>query len=698
MNSRKLATNDIMKKIPPKYRNTIVAQELSVKTWKKIFEASGCQDYVKLDRLSHESIATFLCETGTVEDLLIDALETIHTLGEPIGRQLLAQAADGAGIDLAINDDEPDRELAARVWISSRVKNEFLRVLARAQVAFWSVQNTNSFKEFAGRSSFKLTAVDKERIEKKVSKWCVEHNKNSVVDIFFYNIDSIWCWNIVRGDPVKRVVEIKEGSQKELSYRPAVLDHVRVEPETGRIGILSRSSTFIPVYRQVFGQVLTGNDEFFSGENICSLKSLQLKGKELFESDRPLDILRVDVTELRWRRGGSDNFIVKGPDCFRILNDIGAELTVGELIEAKMRFVMAGDSRPVRVKIKIPNKIVVTREEYEPVINRYLDSVGIRGRFDAEDIKNFWSLYPWRHSECFWRKYIGTNFDKLKKNSCFKNIQLEAILPPDANCASGLMAVELVAQNDAIAVSDDGQSLRTLTSSDYEGYKLDLNRISREINRKLQLKNSPRQLTNDLWTLGYRELSDTITAQVYLATQVPSSNTLLQINASLINGYQSVLIFPRDCIADIGCPTVHLDITSFYYEDLIGRIIDSMQLTDKVDPVVWSKADLILDCKRNRVWYKKVQVDGMNVDEHPFKFALIIAEANGTPLSHEAIGKSLSQSEESNTASKAKSDFLKKIEVSYEKNKLEPSKASIDKIFRTSRGHYAMRCSVEIIQ
>ena len=686
-----------MKTIPPKYRNSTVVRELGVNTWEQIFGAIGYKERPELNELSHDSIAQFLCTPQTVEDSLIDALEVVHHLGEGMGRQLLEQAADDAGINLEISDDEADRELAARVWISSRVKRELLKVLARAQAAFGSIQRSSNLKEFAGESSFNIIGIDEEKVKKMVSDWCSEHQKSSVVDIFVYNFDSIWCCDIVRGDPVKKVVEIKDGNQEELSYRPAVLDHIRVEPETGSIGILSRSSTFIPVYREVFGEVLTGNSEFFSGENICSLKPLQEKGKELFESDRPLDILRIDITELRWRRGDKDNFIVKGPDCFRILEDLGAQLTVGELIEAKMRFHIAGDNRPVRVQIKIPNKIAVNREEYEPVINRYLDTVGIRGRFDGEDTKNFWSLYPWHHPESLWRKHIGGDFDTLKEARCFQNVALQTVRHPDADNLSGVMAVESVAPNDVIAIGEDGLGLRTLTPSDYKGYKLDFPRVFNELNRKLELIGSPNQLAGDLWQLGYRVLSDTITIQVYFVTQKPSAETSLRIRQSL-NGYRPVLIFPKSCLANTDFPVVHLDITGFYYEDLIGKIIESMQLKDEIDPALWSRADLILDCKRNSIWYQDVKIEGLGVTTHPFKFALLLAQTPGIPVKKEDINRNLSpSSQEDGIARTAKSDLLKKAKKSLEASGHSELAESFKNIVRRHRGGYSINCAVEII-
>ena len=37
---------------------------------------------------------------------------------------------------------------------------------------------------------------------------------------------------------------------------------------------------------------------------------------------RAIGIVRVDVVELRWRRGDRDKVWVAGPDCFKILQDL----------------------------------------------------------------------------------------------------------------------------------------------------------------------------------------------------------------------------------------------------------------------------------------------------------------------------------------------------------------------------------------
>jgi len=689
------ANTDDKSKIPPSFRKPTVVRELALNTWMSVFEKAGEIENLGSENLSYDSIAKFLCKNQHVSNQFISALKAVYELGDNIGRNLIEKASIDVGLALKASDDESDRELAARIWLQSRTNKQYLDVLIRAQVNFAYSRKTKCIREYVGESSFSVDTLDGDKIKNIISMWCRENKKSEVVDTVVYKIDGVWCCNIVRGDPIKRVAIITENRQSELSYRPAACDHIRIDPETGRIGILTRSSSFIPIYRKVFGEILTGNPDYFSGENICTLKQLQKKGGQLFEKNLPHNILRVKTVELRWQRGGHDSIYIKGSDCFRILRDLDVQLKVGSLVEAKLDFYFAGSKKPSRVSIKVPNRIEIPGDEHELVITRYLDNVGIRGRFDDPiNHLDFWSLNPWHLSESMWRQQIGEDFDTLRKAGCFNNIELETVKHPTG---SGIMKVEHIFDKAVIGVSDEDHiGIRTLTPTDYNGYELNLSKIGAQISNSLALLGDVKEVNNGLWCLGYRSFT-TVTIQVFFATSEPINNTTAIVN-QCSNGYKPVLIIPDGCSYNDNLSIVYSQITSNDFDDLLQKIIESLQIQEHVDPPTYlPNYDLILDCAKNKTWYKGHEIKNLDAVTQPFRFAQKVAEAKGELVTKNSLNKFLSPSStDEKVASKAKSDFTNKIKAAFEDlGETMPSEAK--SIFLSKRGGYYLGCTAKVL-
>ena len=315
--------------IPPSYRKSTAIRKLSLDTWNNIFFSAGLRESSSAYQ-SYDEISELLINSESVDEILFDALQNIHNLGSPFGRKIIKQAAEDVGEDLEITDDETDEELVARLWISSREKTELLQVITRANAAFGLCQSSRNYKEYVGDTGFTITEIDKDKLELLVSDWCKENKKSGVVDVFVYRFEDTWCCDIVRGDPIKKVSVIADDHQDVLAYRPAVQDHISIEPETGRIRILSSSLKLTQLYRKAIGEVLLDSPTFFSSENICTLEPLLTKGSHIFSDVHFPEINSVNVTELTWRRGDRDSLLVKGSDCLEIIKRFKCKTRNGE--------------------------------------------------------------------------------------------------------------------------------------------------------------------------------------------------------------------------------------------------------------------------------------------------------------------------------------------------------------------------------
>lgn len=669
-------------------------------TWQRVLDAAGEHERLKGQPFTHDGLWKSLASDAPAAGSdLLDALEVLHELGTDGGRDLIQQAAEDQQVDLQSSDDEPSRELAARVWIQSRQSTPFAEVLRRARVNAHEVGHPRVYREFVGKKILSTISLDRKRLLTAVQGWCQEHRRSEAVEVYVCERDGEWRAEVLRGETIKRVVEIRDNRPAILDFKPAAADHIRYDPETGRLGLATRSPRLLQAYREILGALLANDAEFFSGENICTLRPLQEQGRELFERQRMRGILHVDVVELRWRRGDRDKILVRGRDCFKILADLGARLNEGELVEAKLAISFSGTGKGGHVSLKVPNRIDIRAGANEGLVERLLDDVGIRGSFgDDGEQRDFWSLYPWRMTEGAWRSYLGTSFDRLVQQGTLRSVALEATSHPDHPALAGTaLAVEDLDATTMVGISEDpAVGLRTLTISDVAGYELDLARAAREMAETLALEGAVREIASGVWSLGRRTLSPTATLGVFLVARCPSESAASAIR-EVGNGARTVLLVPSGCVCELDFPQIECPVPKGSYDRLLGKIIEQLSLQDELLPTAWLTEDLILDQKRGTAWYRGIELTKLNMDSHPFRFALAVAKAEGRVVNREDLNKLLSPHRpDTAVAKKAKADFVAAVKGSCEDARREyPPDAK--NIFVSVGGGYAVRVSVRVL-
>jgi hypothetical protein len=673
--------------LPTSYHDVTALRELGLDTWSSILTAAG--ETARLDVASAYDLLWQSLTTNAPGRELLDALEVIHELGTDAGRDLLLNAADDRQVQLGAVDDEPARELAARVWIESRNNTALAEVLVRARVSAHEAGHVRTYREFVGERAHSARPLDQQRLLAAVENWCREHKKSEAIEIYSYENAGVWRCEVLRGEAVRRVLEIKNKRPEVLDFRPGVADHLRYDAETGRLGIATRSPRLLPMYREILGSILADDAAFFSNENICTLKPLQEQGSALFARPHLPAILRVDVVELRWRRGDRDKVWVKGPDCFRILDDLGARLHEGELIEARLVIWFAGPGRRGQVTIKVPGRIEINAGAREHLVEQLLDEVGIRGAFGAADERlDLWSLYPWRTSEEAWRRHVGSpEFDRLVQSAALFPVRLEATTHPDHPHAEGALDVEAIDAEIIVGLSDDPAiPLRTLTSSDVMGYELDVGIAVGEIAAALELEGSRSEIASGVWSLGRRALSPSINVAVFLASRRPGDTTAHSIRAAA-NGARPVLLVPQ----------IECRVPSGSYDGLIGRVVECLNLQDQVSPAVWRREDLILDPKKGAAWYRGVPLGKLVSGTHPYKFAEKVARAGGQLVTKDTLREHLSPAnQDDGIVRKAKADFVKRVKESLAEAGRE-CPPEVTEIFAPRSGGYVLNATAHVL-
>jgi hypothetical protein len=531
-------------------------------------------------------------------------------------------------------------------------------------------------------------------LEDAVIAWSKANKKHEAVEVFIYAREDVYLCEVVRGDPMKRVVEIRDGHRSALDFRPAVSDHIRYEPATGRISIATRAPRLREIYKRLLGSMLAGDETFFSDSSVCNLRPLQDQGAELF-ARLPPDILRVHVTELRWQRGGRDRLAVYGRDCFDVLDDLGARLSEGHVTEAKLKIYFVGDPPRADVVLRAPNRIEISGSGFrDEVIRRLLSEVGIRGSapgsFAALDT---WSLFPYRHHLGLWRQRLGSRCDASVGSGTLRAVILDGVAKPDAPPGTPELAVEQLPDGQRLGVSLEPPTLRTLTATDYSGYELNWAVVAQAIARAAGLSGPVRAVESWLWQVGQRTLGSAH-VNVMLATRLPPAEAALVMKQHA-GGTRPVLIVPQDCTCrpDI-TPIVRVDPFASAFTDVLPRVVSQLGLQHEVPVRLWCSEELVLDTTTGRAWFGDQELPSLA--KQPFDFAVLVARGRGQVVPKNLLNDKLSPSRPDDaTARQAKAAFLRAVKASYQDAGM-PWPANAPDIFPSQGGGYLLNCSAYV--
>lgn len=680
---------DSNRKLPTALQDVTQWMQVSLETWSALLEGTGEGGRFEQNPLDHESlVASFAANCPN--DETFEAIETIFELGSDDGRNRILQAAEDQQVDLGTNDEESTPELVARLCLKSLTDQSVANVLTLALVNAREAAHPRAQREFAGLQARSAEHLNKDDVRQAVSTWCKENGKSEAVEILTFRRDGVWHCEILRGDPLKRVPEIRDNKIGVLTFRPVASDHVQYDPHTGRLSIATRSPQLCRTYQELFGTLIADDSRFFAGDALYSLKPLQVHGDGVFEAARPPDIQRVDVVELRARLNDREDLFVRGRDCFRVLKEFGANIKIGDLTEARFKVSFAGQRRPGHVSIKVPNRLVVKASGREEIVDRLLRDVGIIGPFDEDgQPTTFWSQFPWRMHESDWRPRLGGQFDEMLKRALFQSVVLDTVRDPDCSSPLGHLNVRTTEDGTYVGVSDDPHvGPRTLTLSDVQGYQLDLQKVMREIRGALCLNGQLAEVRDGLWNLGMRTIGQH-DLTVLLATREPSE-AAIQLVSAQVGKERPLLLTPKDCSAVIGIPQLQCRIPTGPYDTLFGEVLERLELAEAVPLPDWRTEDFLLDNRAGLAWYRGVLLTELSATSQPFKFAREVARAGGSLVTGDDLIKHLSPVEGSDpqVTKKAKSYFIKAVRASYEKaGKTCPPEIKTLFEARTSRGY-----------
>ena len=675
-----------------------VIEEVSLPLWRELFDALDWPTSLsgKSESLTHDEILSAF-QRDILSGELLQAIETIHDLGTPEGRETInTLLADRQVLSSTLSQGLGERELALRLFLAQRNDGALAEVFSRAQVQIQEGSHRR-FNDFIGKNPKRihdLPAIRAE-LERAILEHCQQEDLGNHVQLRVFDDDDGACrFQIMRSHHTRAPLAVMEGStsRAKIQYRPVHADFVRYEPALGRLRITARAASIVQVYCKIFGRVLFEDEAFFHGDPVCSLKVLQEQGRAALENHAVFGVGRVWMTECIWERGDRERLNFFNPyDCFDSIERLNIPLTEGQILQAKFKIqVIEKSTRPVTVTVRVPRQIEVSQVRHENLINEVLDTIGIRNIYTAAPEYDLWTLYPWRQPIGTWRECFGSDTDLLVTNGILKKTRLDSVEPPAHPGAGHILQAEQISPVEFLGVSQVPEiPSQSLSVTDLDGLELVVSAFQKHLRGILGITGNAVPCSADDWfmDLGVLNIYGHEFSVAYALRQ-PPRNAAAQIR-DLRAGISPVLLLPRGMKDATGITEILLDIALPDRQRVVKDIIIKANLEGQVPALLTAptNARLVVDTQLGQIWFDGIEITELKPRTQAFRFVMLLAKHSPDTVNKHDLSAQLSESrtDGDQTARSAKMTANKHIKAA-----LEAKSLSFEDPFKSENGSYRL--------
>ena len=659
--------------LPLIYLDASAIEEVPLPLWREAFEMLGWPASLgdKQATFTHDDARDAILNDDLADNLL-QALEILHTLGTEAGREAITSVMSERRAQLSeLPDGASERELAMRLYLEQRGSASMADVLVRAQTQIQESGDRRCYNEFVAKEPRAVGNLKRHRemLRAAVLRHCKDSDLGDHVQVEAFEDDVFRIFSILRSDRMKKPLAVVPGRSVRalIPFRPVHGDILRYDVSLGRLRITVRASSMVEFYRVTLGSILVGDEDFFSGDSVCSLTVLQ-QGRAALDKHGVFGVSRVRLTGCLWECGDRSRIVLRDEDCFDLIERHRLSLAEGTFVQAKLKVDVIGTStRPVVVNVRVPSRIEVSQKRHERLIDDLLGAIGIRTAAPPANQRDIWSLYPWRHPLTVWRALFGVTTDTLVERGVLRHIQLQAVPHPDHPNAGSVLHVEQLSEWDFHGVSEVAEvPSRSLSATDVEGLELVPELFRQYLCTTLGITESGAvwSADNDLLELGWLPVGD---ERLYLAYAIrqPRRNFSDGLRGHA-DGAHVVLLTPATRSVS-GLATVALSSAIPSKHQVITNGTMACGFADRLPAVVRAPqaAELVVDKQLKKIWVCGNEVQNLSPDSQQFQFVEMLAGANGHSVSSDAITKALSaarlQTDGTTTARQAKSRAKKHV-------------------------------------
>jgi hypothetical protein len=642
--------------IPLAFADPVVIEEVPLPLWVELFDALGWPASLggKSKSLSHEDIVAAL-QGDALSDGLLQAIETLHDLGTPQGRETISALLTDRQVPAGtLPQGIGERELAARLFLAQRNDGALAEVFTRAQVQVHE-GNHRRFNDFIGEKPKRIRDLSAKRqpLERAILEYCQQEDLGNHVQLRVFDDDDGACrFQIMRSHHTRTPLAVMEGSaaRTKIQYRPVHADMVRYEPTLGRLRITARAASIVEFYRKIFGRVLFDDDTFFYGDPVCSLSVLQERGRAALTNHGVFGVGRVWMTECVWEQGDRERLNFHAADCFDSIERLNVPLHEGQLLQAKFKIeVIEKSTRPVTVTVRVPSRIEVSQVRHEALVNAVLDAIGIRDAHARAPERDLWTLHPWRQPVGAWRDCFGADTDSLVRKGVLAKTQLASIEPAAHPGAGRILQAERLSPVEFLGVSRTPEiPSQSLSATDIDGLELVVPAFQSHLREAVGIRGNAAPWATDNWflDLGVLNICDHDFRIAYALRQPPRDGAadIRKLAPSLTH----VILLPKGVTEPTGLTEILLDKALPDRDRVVRDIIGAAGLTGQASALLLAprKARLIVDSQLGKVWFDRIEIVDLKPGTQAFRFVEIVARSAPATINKHDLAAQLSAGRE----------------------------------------------------
>jgi len=334
------------------------------------------------DGCERRLLAVFTRPDEEMPSALLEALYVLDDLADISGHDRILAEADRLGIDLTpLGGNLTPGEFA----IAVRQAHPHLIQVCHEKVLYRKIKNYQEFQP-KGRKRLDVATAKANRValEDALAPWFESKNRSKACEIYLYEEAGDIKFQITHGQPYRTEGSFNRVLQRSrVAYRPQKHDSVIYDATTGILKVSAQTPGEKNLYRQKFGLVLFGDQEYFPAGNLYTLAPLK-QGKTAAATVLGVDSVRL--TEV-WVAVDDDQGFVqisKGYNLFECIERHGKpNLEEGRLVRAAFMIRYSSGGRERKLEVRPTNVIIYDRDRDEVPVERFLQANGYL--LEAED-------------------------------------------------------------------------------------------------------------------------------------------------------------------------------------------------------------------------------------------------------------------------------------------------------------------------
>jgi hypothetical protein len=353
------------------------------------------------DEIYYGALARVLMSPEGLPERLNEVLFAIDEMATPDGQQRLQAAVRQAGIEVALEEESSEMDVALRVWLAApdllaAVHNQ-QRMGRLAAFEYFGAAETGAARGGGVRSAGRwpggpgqpgggmgmLAPEELAGLTQSLDDWFARHHLGRCTTrIEQYAMDGE-LWFLVRhGVAYSRTPKVEQWRSEIIHFRPEKDDVVVYTPVFDELRVNARTRGERQAYREQFGWFLRGRTDYFSERMTHTLEPLRVEGADALDPAGIDGLVKVVLREIEVVRDNGFNEVIRlqADDLFECAAVCHREAVPasGRLSRATFEFHFEGCSRPQPVQVRLPNFVKLGRHCQAPLVNQFLRRRGFR--------------------------------------------------------------------------------------------------------------------------------------------------------------------------------------------------------------------------------------------------------------------------------------------------------------------------------